>query len=495
MKKLPVFLLLAFSASAQPGPAGDRDDPFAARNSASADAILAEGNPPLTESMAARYTSIEAWIYEIQFTQQQRDTIRARLLRDWKTPERIKSDIAFLSQISEWAQRTPDDREFIRLSIQTGAVAISRIEKDNPDAQWMLAAYEEAHQPIAPGDPPLTESMVSHFTFFLGWVLEIPLTQPLKDKLRAALLEDWKQPKEIKSDMDFLNWQLDMAEYFPEEREYVRSKAEPDIIKAMRVDWGNPAARWIVAAYDAAHPSIAAGNPPLTRQASDAYTELLCFMRNQGGGPRQEANQALKDSTAQLLAQNYSKLSPEQQQKLAQMPQKWATVRISWMRSSEAGRQKMRAQWQPAVQSSPQTDHRWDEAHEAAARYEVFLEKDASTVSQQELLRHATDCDTVAQELRREGGEKNLVYAAAWDQASRNLRAGKEAYVRQIAVQAANAAADSDMLEIMRAQHAVRALQRNVQAIQNVYMMGDVTMKNIIAIIGDSPYHYESRNK
>src|ERR1039457_1050685 len=307
MKTLSVFLLLALSASAQPGRAGDRDDPFAPRipPRVSPNAVLVNGDPPLTESRIDLFTNFEACLFEIPRTQQQRNRVRAMMLEDWKNPADIKSDMTDLSMAAQIAQRTPDEREFIRCDLQPKALQSVRADKDNPDAPGLLAAYEQAHQPIAPGDPALTESMVSRFTSYLGWVLHIRLTQPLKDNLRATLLEDWKQPKEIKSDMDFLNWQVDMAHRSPEEREYFRSKAEPGIIKAMRVDRGNPAAPWIVAAYDAAHPSIAAGNPPLTRQAADAFTELLCFIRNQGSGSCVDANQATKDANAAQLAQNY----------------------------------------------------------------------------------------------------------------------------------------------------------------------------------------------
>ena len=219
--------------------------------------------------------------------------------------------------------------------------------------------------------------------------------------------------------------------------------------------------------------------------------ELLCFMRNQGGGPRQEANQALKDSNAQLLTQNYPKLSSEQQQKLAQMPQNWAMLRVAWVKGSESDRQKMGAEFQqPAVQPGPQADPRRDAASEAYARYEAFLKKEARTVSEQELLRTATDCDTVARELRREGGEQNLAWAATWDQAARNLRAGKEAYLKQIAAQAAN----SEMLQIMQAQNRARAQQNNAQALRNISTMNYVTRMNIASNLGNSGYHYEVRS-
>jgi hypothetical protein len=51
------------------------------------------------------------------------------------------------------------------------------------------------------------------------------------------------------------------------------------------------------------------------------------------------------------------KLSSEQQQKLAQMPQNWAMLRVAWVEGSESDRRKMVAEFQqPAVQPGPQAD-------------------------------------------------------------------------------------------------------------------------------------------
>jgi hypothetical protein len=410
----------------QNGPrAADQSDPFASRipPNVSPHAVLANANPPLTESMVDLYANFEAWLFEIPRTQQHRAGVRAMMIEDWKKPADIKNDMSNLTMAVQIAQATSDQREFIRCGLQPKVLQSVRADKDNPDTPRLLAAYEQAHQPIAPGDPPLTESMVSRFTSYLGWVLQIRLTQPLKDNLRAALLADWKKPKEIKSDMDFLNWQIDMANRSNEEKEYFRSKAEPEIIKAMRADRGNPAAPWIVAAYGASHPSIAAGNPPLTRQAADALTELLCFIRNHAGAPHQEADQAFKVASAAELAQNYPKLSSEQQQKLAQMPQDWAMLRLAWAKGSEADRQKMLSQWQPMVQPSQPLNQPTDSAGDAAAKCEeVFLKKDAATTGDFELMMGAVYCDTFAKELRRKGGGQNLANAARWERAASDLR-------------------------------------------------------------------------
>ena len=108
-------------------PARGQDDPFAS------DAVLAQGNPPLTESMVTRYTNFTAWFYEIPFTQQQREKIRAILLRDWKKPEEIKNDMSWLTMAANFAKGTPDLREFIRCDLQVRNLKAMRADKD-PDA-------------------------------------------------------------------------------------------------------------------------------------------------------------------------------------------------------------------------------------------------------------------------------------------------------------------------------------------------------------------------
>jgi hypothetical protein len=116
-------------------------------------------------------------------------------------------------------------------------------------------------------------------------------------------------------------------------------------------------------------------------------------------------------------------------------------------------------------------------ANAAVGRYNAFLKKDASTVSEQELFRTAADCDFVAQEVRWEGGEQNLANAAAWDQAARNLRAGKDAYVRQRAGQATNGPMTAEQFQFLS-----NALARRT-----------ATALNMIGI--SSGYHYEVRSR
>jgi hypothetical protein len=414
-----------------------QDDPFAS------DAVLAQGNPPLTESMVTRFTNFQAWLFEIPFTQQQREKIRAMLLQDWRKPQEIKNDMSWLTTAATFANGAFDAREFIRLDLQAKVLKDLRADKKNPDSQWLVAAYDDAHRPIATGNPPLTESMVSHYSFFIAWLLEIPLTQPLKDRLRAMLLEDWRKPKEIESDMKFLNWQLDMARYENADfdRLYVRSMAQPELIKQMRADKSNPDSQSLVAAYDAAHRPIAASNIPLTRQASDAWTELFCFMHNQSGAPHIDATPAVKDDFARALSKNWALYSPEQQKNLSEMPQKWPALRLLWMKGEDADRQNILAAWLPAVNPSQPADPQLAAALQAEARSNAFIKRDPNTVSEQDLLMAAKDADLVARQCRRQGTQKDLANAATWDERARIMRAGKEAFVNLQANQQANNAA------------------------------------------------------
>ena len=398
------------------------------------DPVLAQGNPPLTESMVTRFTDFQAWLFEIPFTQQQRERIRAMLLQDWKKPEEIKSDMSWLTMEADFAKGAPDVREFMRLELEAKVLKDLRADKNNPDSQWLAADYDSAHQPIAAGNPPLTESMVSHYSFFIAWLLEIPLTPTIKDSLRGGMLEDWKQPKEIASDVKQLGWQLEMArdENGEVQRLYERSAIQLDMVRKLRAaDKSDPEAQLLVLAYDMWHPVIVAGNPRLTRQASDAWTELFCFIRNQSGAPHMDATAAVKDEFARTLTENWAKFPPEQQKVLSEMPQKWALLHFAWVRNKGDERQRIMAAWQPVVNPGASGDPQQVAASEAMARAYAFAKRDAKTVSEQELLQAAKDVDLVALQYRRVGGAENLGKAAQWEDLARLMRTGKAEYLKR----------------------------------------------------------------
>jgi hypothetical protein len=466
--------LLAFSTVAARG----QDDPFAP------DAVVAQGDPPLTENMITRFTNFQSWLLEIPFTQEQRERVRAMLLQDWTKPQEIKNDMIWLKIAQNLAPLPPPDREFARIEIQPQVLKDLRADNGNPDSRWLVGAYDDAQRTIVAGTPPLTESLVARFIAFHGWLFEIPVTPSLRQRLRTMLVEDWKKPKDMESDMAFVKWETGLAHHTPAEREYVRSLAQPELIKKMRADGNNADAKMLVAAYDAARQPIAAGNPPLTRQASDAWTELFCFIRNQSGGALLEATPALKDEFARSLTESYPKDSPEKQKSLSEMPQKLALVRYLWMKGTEADRHKILAAWQPIVNPSQPSDPQLAAATDALARVDAFKAKDPNTVSEKEMLSAAKDADLVALQYRRQGSKRDVVDAEGFEELSRTLHTGnKQAYVNLMAQWKAN----GEMLAVMRAQFAAKSAMRNAAAIGNAYAVGDAAMANVIANI--NPKH------
>jgi hypothetical protein len=398
------------------------------------DPVLAQGNPPLTESMVTRFTDFQAWLFEIPFTQQQRERIRAMLLQDWKKPEEIKSDMSWLTLEADFAKGAPDVREFMRLELEAKVLKDLRADKTNPDSQWLVAAYDDAHRPIAAGNPPLTESMVSHYSYFIAWLLEIPLSPAIKESLRAGMLDDWKDPKAIASDMKELGFQLEMArdENGEVQRLYERSVIQLDMVRKLRgAGNGDFVALLLFAEYDEAHPVIIAGNPPLTRQASDAWAELFCFIRNQSGAPHLDATPSVKDDFARTLRENWTKYPPEQQKALSEMSQTWALVHFAWVRNKGDERQKIMAAWQPVVNPGASGDPQQVAATDAMARAYAFTKRDANTVTDQELLEAAKDVDLVASQYRRMAGPENLGKAAQWEDLARLMRAGKAEYLKR----------------------------------------------------------------
>jgi hypothetical protein len=445
------------------------------------DPVLAPGNPPLTESMVTNSINFRAWVLEIPFTPRQRAQQRVMMVQNWQKPQ-VKSNPIWTALEIERMGLSPETNEFDQVNFQEKTVKSLRADTGNPESQWLITAYDAAHPPITAGDPPLTESMVSHYTTFMAWLLEIPPTQDFKNYQRAMLIRDWKTPEGRTNDIFILKQELEMSrlQYGSTEREFVRSYAQQDMIKSNRADTKNPDAQYIVAAYDATHRPIATGVVPFTRQASDAWTELYCFVSSQKG-TAMTATDAVKEDFAHRLTQQFATFPPEQQKALARMPQTWATMRMAWLADTKANQEKIMAEWQrilPADQ--PQKDPQLAAAVAAAERANTFTKRNAATVTEQELAAAAKDVDLVALECRRLGTPQDLANAAAWEEIARSMRAGKEVYRQR--------QANADALLIAQAMAKAQGAMNRARAISNMYVINDAGMANVIANINHSPY-------
>jgi hypothetical protein len=95
-----------------------------------------------------------------------------------------------------------------------------------------------------------------------------------------------------------------------------------------------------------AGPAFVAGTPPLTRQMTDAYAELLGFMIGQvTRGVAATPTPSDRAYVARTLAATYASRTAEERQQLRSIPSTWAKLRRTWPRLSQAQQATLRQQW------------------------------------------------------------------------------------------------------------------------------------------------------
>jgi hypothetical protein len=107
-------------------------------------------------------------------------------------------------------------------------------------------------------------------------------------------------------------------------------------------------ARMMIDVYDAAHAPIAQGKPgepPLTRQQSDAVLEILHFMAGKVAGFDVGPSTEQKTDFANRLAAQYASIDPETKRELEQMPLYWAWFRAAWAEIPADERTRLAQRW------------------------------------------------------------------------------------------------------------------------------------------------------
>lgn len=208
-------------------------------------------------------------------------------------------------------------------------------------------------QVVVAGNPPLTEETIGRFTEFFEWAFDVQLTNDQRQVLRKYTVDSWTQNKtsDINDVVGLVQQQVDIAKYPAEQRRYVRVKIEPELLAQMRAQPNEPMARWALEVYEASHRALANGNPPLTRQSTDAFLEALFFMAGEVSGQQTVPDQKLKDDWARALAANYSTMSAEQKQQIAGMPLWASMMRMAWPQLSADVKAKYRTQWAGQLKS------------------------------------------------------------------------------------------------------------------------------------------------
>jgi hypothetical protein len=217
-------------------------------------------------------------------------------------------------------------------------------------ASWLVAAHVAASPPgavLVKGSPPLTQQTVDQVGAFWEWMFAAPLTSGQQEGLRQELVAIWEKGNrtEIQGTAGVIGQHRELAKMPVADLEVRRQQLLPQVVQLLERSESEGISRWALALYRSSHQPLAAGTPPLTRQASDAYLEVLCFMGNQTTGQAFVPDQRLKDSWASTLAAGYGQLGPEHQALISRMPPLRAALVASWPKLSAGERAQFQQQW------------------------------------------------------------------------------------------------------------------------------------------------------
>jgi len=226
---------------------------------------------------------------------------------------------------------------------------------------WGLTTQVAAAPPdavLVEGAPPLTEETVARVGAFWAWMFGAPLTGDQQSALRQELTSIWARDDraEIEGTAGVVAQHVQLAQRSEADREVARQALLPQVVQLLERSADQGISKWALGLYRSSHRALAAGSPPLTRQASDAYLEVICFMSNQVTGQALVTNQLQRDSWAKALAEGYGQLTPGQQAFIARMPPLRAALASSWPRLTALERQRFQQLWVRQLGITPGAD-------------------------------------------------------------------------------------------------------------------------------------------
>jgi hypothetical protein len=224
-------------------------------------------------------------------------------------------------------------------------------------AAWLalLLAVAPVHAQnavLVPGRPPLTQEMVDQCILLYEYILDVQFTHEQRTEITDSFADTWRRQdldgmEDIVSNLELY---AELAARSDAEQAVLRELLQAEVLKQLRASPDDESAQWLLAVYDAGHRPIASGTPPLTRQMSDAYAEMLNFMVNEVAGLEQTAaDHAFLDAFAQYMVESYPAMSTEQQGWLGNAPLYWAALQVGWPETPEAERAGYRAEWEDAL--------------------------------------------------------------------------------------------------------------------------------------------------
>jgi hypothetical protein len=212
----------------------------------------------------------------------------------------------------------------------------------------------------AAGAPALTMYTVQTVTDFIEWALDVPFTEGQRDALREHFVTAWRarDKGEIEGVAQITAGRAQLDKLTDaNKKELARQAIRAEVMKVWRAEAGkgDAMAKMMVEIYDAAHTPLVAGDPPITRQSTDATLEVLHFMASHvAGAPADVAPSAeQKEHFARNLSAAYAGMPAGNREELAKMPTYWAALRCAWPELAADERQKLTAAWAGSEQVKP----------------------------------------------------------------------------------------------------------------------------------------------
>lgn len=187
-------------------------------------------------------------------------------------------------------------------------------------------------QRLERGTPPLSQYMVDEVTDFLEWLVHAPLTADQRATVEAELRRFWKDKAqgEIDGVQEVLAARVELAKLPEAERELARQTVLEQAVAEWQKEPESAGARMMLAIHRAANEPIAKGEPPLTRQAVEAFAEFLTFAAGRTIDHEAQLPKETRDQLVAGVAEGYAELPKDQRELIAGMPMLWAALRVAW---------------------------------------------------------------------------------------------------------------------------------------------------------------------
>lgn len=106
--------------------------------------VLADGNPPLTQTMVNRLTSLMQWSLDADFTNEERAELKNIVVSYWKNGDEksIRSILDTLAFEEKLSSASEENKQKIKPDLQNELLKAFRQDKNEPMSKLMLAAFE-----------------------------------------------------------------------------------------------------------------------------------------------------------------------------------------------------------------------------------------------------------------------------------------------------------------------------------------------------------------